>query len=545
MRLLKKIILIFWTDLRNEWPFKLKILLPVLIVLFFLDYHYLNIGFLQLHSIDEYAFHGSLLNMYHGFIGLNLSLFFRFGFYSYGFLYFLINFIFSSPFLATANISWAIFIPKAITSFFAVGALCFIFDFFRLYLNKILSSLLLLTLVLMPGFWGFATWFHPDWVMTAFLVMTIYFLAKDKFVFLENYWLAVIFFGLALAIKFQAITFIPLLLLYNLQGLGLKEIIGFKNRIFLFIKTILVLCFIFIFCNPYILHPVGFQVFRSSLIDNFISNATNHGSANVVSLGSKIFVTVGETFINSLVLMLLFSIAIYLIVSNFKKFNVFTVIAGNFLINFLYLLFFVNKGWGWYYLPVIMSGILLFVPFLKEISFRRQIFFIAVIILLNLSGNYKNLIDSFKVEFDKKSFSLFQAQSDSIIDILKERVDPNNDHILISPLTGFDFGKLNFKYDQIHIINGALSAGMLDQNIYNNQVSTKFGAGSDAYRPFFKKRFVILRKDDNYFNSELMSKMLDQTAYQQANDLITKLRKGDYGCFVIADNNLVLIFQCK
>jgi hypothetical protein len=43
-----------------------SLLLIVFIVFAFVNYRYLNIGFLSLNSLDEYAFHGSLLNMYEG-----------------------------------------------------------------------------------------------------------------------------------------------------------------------------------------------------------------------------------------------------------------------------------------------------------------------------------------------------------------------------------------------------------------------------------------------------------------------------------------------
>ena len=49
------------------------ILIIVFAVFAYVNYRHLNIGFLSLVEIDEYAFHHSLINMFEGVIELNLK----------------------------------------------------------------------------------------------------------------------------------------------------------------------------------------------------------------------------------------------------------------------------------------------------------------------------------------------------------------------------------------------------------------------------------------------------------------------------------------
>ena len=52
-----------------------KILFVIFIFFAYLNYRYLELGFLQNYSPDEYAFHGSFLNMYEGVMSLDIKKF--------------------------------------------------------------------------------------------------------------------------------------------------------------------------------------------------------------------------------------------------------------------------------------------------------------------------------------------------------------------------------------------------------------------------------------------------------------------------------------
>ena len=60
------------------------ILVTVFAVFAYVNYRHLNIGFLSLVEIDEYAFHHSLINMFDFVIELNLKKIFSFYLYSMG-----------------------------------------------------------------------------------------------------------------------------------------------------------------------------------------------------------------------------------------------------------------------------------------------------------------------------------------------------------------------------------------------------------------------------------------------------------------------------
>src|SRR3989339_380137 len=528
---IKDLIKLFWIDLKSDWKMPLVFIVPLFLLLSFLNFHFLEIGFLQLHSVDEYFFHGSLLNIYNGFRLLKPSLLFRTGFYSYGFLYFFINFIFAAPFFYFKNVALSVFIPKMVTSVFALTTLLYSYKFCKLYLSKLISFLVPLTLVFMPGFWSFATWFHPDWMMTAMLIITTYYLAKDKFLYANYYWLAIICFGFALSFKFQALTFLPLIILYCFNDF--------------FIKSALSILIIFIFSNPYLLHPVGYRIFFKSLNDNLISNVTNHGVSGTISLAEKIFTVLARDFVSPVIFFPIVIVSLYFSFFYFKRKDIFSIIAINFAINLVYLLFFVNKAWGWYYLPVIVSGFLLLIPVFNKLYYKYQVIIASIFLLLFISLNYNNLLVSLNKKYEKINFETNSVISDFIINSLKGRIDIKKDNFLITAFTGFQFDKLSIDYNQIHIINGPFSELMMDSEVYRKSVLNEYDNDLSVYRPFVKNKFIILKKSTIYLTKEQIGKMVDQKGYQDAIRMLSQMRSGKFGCSVLGENDLVVIFICE
>ena len=64
----------------------------------------------------------------------------------------------------------------------------------------------------MPGIWVNAMWFNPDYMMTAFLMASMYMLFRSNKIGDGFYWLSVLFWGISVAVKVQAITFAPVLI---------------------------------------------------------------------------------------------------------------------------------------------------------------------------------------------------------------------------------------------------------------------------------------------------------------------------------------------
>ena len=79
------------------------------------------------------------------------------------------------------NIEMSIYIPRVISSLFAVGSLWFVYKIARLQVDKYFSILICLIILTMPGFYRNALYFHPDFMMTFFIVLSVYFFTKDDF----------------------------------------------------------------------------------------------------------------------------------------------------------------------------------------------------------------------------------------------------------------------------------------------------------------------------------------------------------------------------
>jgi len=218
----------------------MKLILGIVFIIFaFVNFRHLNIGFLSLVEIDEYAFHHSLMNMFEGVIELNLKKIFSFYLYSYGFIFFLINLIFTFPFFLFDNIEMTIYFPRIVSALFAVGSLYIIYIFALNRSSKLVSYLIVLFVLTMPGFWRNAFWFHPDWMMTFFLLLSIFFYSKDNFDYKKYFWYGTFSFGFAISSKFQAITFYPFLFFYIFyENFNLKNFYNYKLKIILFIKSI-------------------------------------------------------------------------------------------------------------------------------------------------------------------------------------------------------------------------------------------------------------------------------------------------------------------
>jgi len=290
-----------------------KILSIIFIVFTYLNYRNLELGFLQNYSPDGYAFHGSLLNMFEGVMSFDIKKLFTFNFYSYGFGFFALNLFVTFPFIMMENWEMTIYIPRIIVSIFAISSIYLIFKIARDYLDNISSILLSLIAISMPGFWINAFYFRPNWMMTFFIILSIYFLSKDVWKNEKYFWWSSISFGLAISTKIQAITFLPLIFLYifydNLQN---KVNFNFFSKSKLFIKTLLLSFSVFVLTNPYIIHPVGFKAFTNSFLDNLQANRTNHDSVISYSITEKINNAIAPFYLDKYIFIIFILISLFL-----------------------------------------------------------------------------------------------------------------------------------------------------------------------------------------------------------------------------------------
>jgi 4-amino-4-deoxy-L-arabinose transferase-like glycosyltransferase len=530
-------------------------LLPVLILLLVVVFQYTNITFLQLHSIDEYVFYGSVRHMYLSLLSGNLSGLFGYGFYQYGFIYFFITLVGVTPALALHSTAAALVIPRLITIFFALASLIVIVKIARLQIGKLTSVLFMLFCVTMPAFWFNATWFHPDWAMTFFILAFIYCLARDNFAFGRWFLIAVLCYALAISFKYQAITFIPLLGFYifhdTLFTLSVTTWMRRSKQLLLSLGGILG---IFILTNPYILHPMGWRAFSGAFSTNMRSNATNHGIDATVTIVDKVNQAIGTYYFNGIFLFILILAATFLIgkLLHTRTLSLAIVIALNFLINLAYLFFFVNKAWQLYYLPVIMSGVLVFLFYLKHYpqtlqhrslgaAIAIQLIFFAPTYLPLLTVSRDHTVPDFNTYTPPENVAMAAFISETL-----EGKITSNDEVLITPYTAFAYEELGFTYEQVHTIFGPLPIGLLSLDAYIASQKTYWGdlkSDEELAKSYHPISYIILRKDAPFIKTEKIADLVDTQAYWDASAIVAQLYSGELEYRVVAENDTVVVFK--
>lgn len=530
-------------------------LILVLATLIYVDAQYTNIGFLPLHSIDEHVFHGSLESMYGGVVDFMPSKLFSYGFYQYGFIYFLLNLLICLPAFLLEYTSLTVFLPRLVTSLFAVGSLVLAYKFAKHYLGSIASVLFVFCIVTMPAFWFNATWFHPDWAMTFFLIGSTFFLQKDGWRFGREFYIAILSFSLAVAFKYQAVTALPLIVMYVFyDNIRNPTTVGLKLALKRFSLSFVAVMGIFILSNPFILHPTGWKLFVGSFVVNLHSNATNHGITAIPTLWDKIHGAVGDYYVGIVLFVLLLVVAIFSFKPLFKRLDrsIFPVISINFIINLVYLLFFVNKSWQIYYLPVILLGSLLILYPLARIPTKRQLLLFVGIILIQLFSYmtiYTHLLTSSRdaIAPDANDYSVEQnvQLDDFVVATLKGKVT-SNDWVLITPYTPFSYDKLGIAFEKMRVIYGPLNATLLSRDAYIDAQQKFWGdskSREELATSYKEVRFVIIRKSIPFVDTKKIENSSNKEGYYTAVRIMKDLDNGKLGYKKIAESDSVLIYE--
>jgi hypothetical protein len=490
--------------MKVKW-FGYLFLLTIACILFGLNYRFLDFSVLQIYSIDEYAFHKVLVSIYDGFQAIDPKKIFG-GFLSYGRIFFALNFIVSLPFIFIENWELVVFLPRLVTAFFALASLyCSYLLVSRLYSHRI-ASCYLFFLVSVPAFWRNSIWFHPDWMMTSFLLISVYYMALDQYEYGKKFFLSVLFLSLAISIKIQAITFMPFLLLF-LYGKGFS-ICDLSRRFALLVRSLVFMFVVFVITNPYIIHPNGFLAWWGSFLENMVSNATNHGISGSISMLDKFSQVIDSYYLPSGIFAIFCFGLFYVFFSSFKKMrpSIFVCISGYTLINLIYLLIFVNKAWQTYYLPVFFIGYLVLVElcfvFLHDRAWVAIVIF-GVINCLYFSAKHKAVFSCGEIHYEPAEFSKLvevqKSNSDYLCTLLKP-LKHRDVQILMSPYTGFRFDQIGLSTRNVQLIYGPIS----DPNYKEYEV-------------------IIIRKDDVYFSSTRLDERVNQDGWNAGVKIVNEL----------------------
>ena len=509
------------------------------ILLIYLSFGWSESSIIQAKSIDEYSFHLAILKMYEGLIFLDLRSLFTFGFYSYGFNFFFLNMLMSYPFLGEYGNNYAYVIPRILNSTFLILSLILILKVIKTEFKKNNLPILftLLFIISMPGIWTYAVLFRPEYLMTFFLILSILFFAKAEEDFNKNFYLAVVFLGFAVSIKIQALTagFIVILFFIN-SYIKYKSFLAItRNGIF----TIMILAIVFIVNNPYVINPNGFDAWLYSFEANMLSNETNHGSGNIGYFDRLNDAVFTNFFPISIYILIFISSIFYSFKRLDKKVSTLNYIAIYILSNFIYLLFFVNKGWGHYYLPLIILSPILLIAVIKnllKITFLRKTesLMYALILIPNLIifageniNNIENRINNKIISLDSglEKYQNLEIIKSNQIKIFFNGIDLDNKIVLASPYINFPKNDLLDNYKNFYTIFNPLSF----------EVSNSIDKAGKEYD------YIFLSKEDIYFknDSNLSEDILNQ--YKLSIEMIdTWLIKGSGYYLKKEDNNFYL-----
>ena len=181
--------------------------LIVAAALVFLATKGLDWGYVTATDVDAYAFLGVHQRILEGLASGNVKQAFTYAFYNYGYGYFLLNTLFIAPF---SGFEWGwILMPRLLSLGWTMGTLWLIYRMTKRVAGPWLGIMIVSLVLSLPFFIKAAIWTHPEMMMLFFLVamFELLLLALDHKRFLQ----AALYFGLAVGVKFQAITMGPLL----------------------------------------------------------------------------------------------------------------------------------------------------------------------------------------------------------------------------------------------------------------------------------------------------------------------------------------------
>jgi hypothetical protein len=503
-------------------------------------------------SIDEYAFHGSILRVYEGLISFDLKKIFSHGFYSYGSTFFILNGLAAFPWLGETGSSFAIIVPRVITTIFMAVTLFIMTKLVEQFHKNIFEKILaLLFVIAMPGIWVNAMWFHPDYMMTAFLMASMYMLFRSNEIGDRYYWLSVLFWGIAVAVKVQAITFAPVLIWSVLIMIRNKS--GSEHFVQILAASFVSIVIIFVILNPYVIHPKGANAWFQVFVSNIESNASNHGRFGDLSLLFKIKHAIELFYVPMVLLIVLLLLSLIALHKEWKskQLRLSGMAAAYILPNIIYLLFFVNKAWNHYFLPVFMMSPLIFsfgIQLLRDryslniIWIRATFIMLVVTQIVAFSPTLKDLIElrmnGGAISAD--SLNRYQPQivyesderdkENEVYELIKE--DVKHDSIFLkSPYLPFPFRDSELSYGQVRVIFGPLSPTSFERKVSRSGIIQK------------EASHILIRKDDIYFDENKIQMMVEYDAYKISEKTIQQWILGEGQYSLIKQSSCCYLFE--
>jgi|GEM_PF-3796491 len=504
----------------------------------FYNFRDLDIGLLHIRNSDEAIILQGVSRMMEGVKTLNPVQFFRYGLYAYGLPYFLVLLSAAFPFLWLQKWAEVIFISRMISPLFALITLYLIYKVSRQYIGKIPSIVLLCIAITPSTFWKSIGMIHPDWMMIFFIILSLYCFHKDLLHFKKWFWYGVIFLGVAISVKYIALTLIgiPLSFLgYTFLTQKQKTLATFLKKTKQGVTIFAIILAVFIIGNIYIIHPTGFKAFMSSLneiIGIVQDNKYIFQSPNVIQKLSLLH----HDFLHfGFLLIILSTLVIATVLPFFQKNSedspqriIFASISLGLLAHFIYLLVGIKRYDDYYYLGFFFASLLPFSFVIKKIGKRvwTLLFVVFAVQLSIMAPIYSSLLPDIHLKE-------IQETRNFITQTIKPKINSTS-QVLSSSYTPVDFSQLGIKSEQVFYFFAELREDQFSKKEYYKKYPKLIATFED-------KAFIVVNK--KHFTKEGIANQLSPEKLAKSLNLLESFKKGQKGYRLATENNRVWIFQ--
>ncbi len=463
---------------------------------------------------DEFEHFKFLHRMYAGMLHLDPVLFFSSPGFVYGFGYFILSFLVTLPFLATHNTLMIVLMPRLLSVFFAVLLLVVFYRILRIKHPPFFAFLATSTVVTLPKFWVFGVWNHPDAMMFFFLMLSFYFLLKQKALG-SSAMLAV-----SISTKLQAIFYYPVIFLYFFKKeVSQREFGHFKTHVRNWIGSVCLMGVIGVVISPYLLHPMG----RLGFIHQVQNTLRENDTLSVCHSALEKLVRLSPDLFPAFLWAVIFPVVVYQAFLFFRKNDSITsLLSVTWVLNMIYLLFFVARLNAIYYFSSVLVAFL--IVFFVLARFRHQkwpYFLLGAFILLQLGCHASEYRELFQVQAESAEN---QQINHFVVASLKGQVSSKT-HLLISLNLGFDYEALGLDINNTLTIRGPLTQDMFQRQAFEEK--WHLVNQHRHVKRFFEKEFIVIKRKDRAIS----------TAQLQ------QLYSGEWGYFLWKEGPDILIFK--
>ena len=471
---------------------------------------------MPLYDGDGHIHYKQLVEMWEGLKTANPFKLFCFNL-NYGTPYFFSALFLAIPGLVVNNSSLFLMGPRLVAALSALGTVILLYKILKHHTPHRFAVVFSGLLCLMPAFWTMTRIFRPDWTLAVAITAFLYFLLRDKGHFGTCFWKGVGCFGLALAIKTQAMMFLPVLLAYGFQQALFYPRIFFKEHLVLSIKrlskALLMVAGIFIVINPHALHPVGFYgICRRFQLE--LLQMTPDSPTGTLSFFQRLTI-VSENLLSMPVLLAAFCAGVwtlYYCLKKKKNSELCAVILGS-IPCFVFLLLLSHKcNWNF------LISAIPFLPLYAVMAFNKASHKLQILILTLcvLSGLYTLAPQAKSIFLPDYSQLATQVQSDTdfVIPLLAP-YQARLHYIGVSNDVVVDYEKLGLQFRQVRVILGLLEPWQVNPYAHETHwkdlrhIQKKLGLSHISIKPYYPRQALIISKRHPWKKTEDLQALLN------------------------------------